>query len=436
MTTAGDPDVQERPLEAEDLAILALESPTIVGHTCKVVVTRGRVGREDLVDRLGRRLALAPLLRCRLDEPLDGRYWVPDPDFDPARHVSVHRGDGSLDRDALLGVVAADFEEHLDRSRPLWHMTMVDLDDGGTALVWRIHHALADGTTANHLASLLLWDVEGGAEPGTRPERRAEAPAMTTALAEAHAADDARRRLHLAGFLHREYARQHGGSPFDGVVGRRREMGLGSAPLDALHRAARAVDRATVNDALLAVVAGGLRRWLEQQHGAVHDLRVRVPVSMHHEGDDASNRDSYFFVDLPLHEPDPVERLRLVRRATAERKADRDAAELEQLHRELASVPQLRALVARIEDSPRRFSVCISNVPGPREPVTVLGSPVGGLFGFAEIGEHHALRITANSGVGRLSFGFCADPELVPGVQAMAAAAQAEADALIVAAGR
>ncbi|MGH9092762.1 MAG: wax ester/triacylglycerol synthase domain-containing protein [Acidimicrobiales bacterium] len=433
MTIAGGAEAAGRPLEPEDLAILALENDTIVGHVCKVVVTRGPVGRRELLERLERRLALAPLLTTRLDAPEGGRAWVLDPRFDLSLHVTEHGGPGPVDRAGLLEAVAAVFEQHLDRSRPLWHMTTVDLDDGGTALIWRIHHALADGATGNRLADLLLWDRDDP-EPvaGGGGEGEGEG-VMTPALAAAHEADDARRRLHLAGLVRREYARQHGRSPFDGVVGRRRAMGLASAPLGTLHRAARAVDRATVNDALLAVVAGALRRWIEEQHGAVRDLRVRVPVSMHHEGDDASNRDSYFFVDLPVHVADPVERLRYVRRETAVRKTSRDAEELEQLHRELAAVPHLRSLVARIEDSPRRFAVCVSNVPGPKKPVAVLSRPVSGLFGFAEIGLHHALRITADSDADRIFFGFCADPDLVPEVQAMAEAAEAEAAALIAA---
>jgi WS/DGAT/MGAT family acyltransferase len=430
VTVAAGSDGAGRPLEDEDLAILALESVTIVGHVCKVIVTSGSLARDRVVDRLRRRLPLAPLLTCRLDSPDAGRRWVPDESFDLDRHVSTVRPLGPLDRRGLLEMVAVVFEEHLDRTRPLWHITTVDLDDGGTALVWRIHHALADGTAANRLADLLLWD-----DPRIGEGRLGDAPAvMTPELAAAHRADDIRRRLHLAGFLRREFGRQPGPSPFDGTIGRRREMAVASAPLADLHHAAHE-EGATVNDALLAVVAGALRQWLEVQHGRVEDLRARVPVSMHHEGDDASNRDSCFFVSLPLHEEDPLERLRLVRRQTVVRKEARDAQELHQLHRELAAVPQLRDLVERIECSPRRFAVCISNVPGPRQPVALLEQPVVELFGFAEVGEQHALRVTANSNADQLSLGFCADPALVPGVEAMAAAAEAEVTSLIAAVG-
>jgi diacylglycerol O-acyltransferase / wax synthase len=430
VTVGAGSDGVGQALQDEDLAILALESNTIVGHVCKVIVTSGPVTREGVVDRLRRRLPLAPLLTCRLDSPDAGRRWVPDESFDLERHVSTVRSSGPLDRKGLLEAVAVIFEQHLDRTHPLWHITTVDLDDGGTALVWRIHHAMADGTAANRLADLLLWDGRG-----PDGDRSGEPPAvMTPELAAAHRADDARRRLHLASFLRREFGRQPGPSPFDGAVGRRRQLALASAPLADLHRAAHE-EGATVNDALLAVMAGALRQWLEVQHGRVEDLRARVPVSMHHEGDNASNRDSCFFVNLPLHEKDPLERLRLVCRQTVVRKEARDAQELDQLHQELAAVPQFRGLVERIECSPRRFAVCISNVPGPRQPVALLEQPVVRLFGFAELGEQHALRVTANSNADQLSFGFCVDPALVPGVETMAAATEAEVAALITAAG-
>ena len=107
--------------------------------------------------------------------------------------------------------------------------------------------------------------------------------------------------------------------------------------------------------------------------------------------------------------------------ATAVRKADHDAEEMEQLLQRLSGVsPRLSQFCERIEGSPRHFAVNVSNVPGPRTPVSVLGAPVQSLHSVAEIGERHALRITAVSMAGSLGFGFCADPGIVHDVQAMA----------------
>jgi len=421
----GDPQPlgETQPLGEEDLAILALECDTIAGHTCKVVVLDAPgVTRPVLAQRVAERLDRAPMLACRLGAPTGGWCWVPDPDFDVGDHVVEDTG-RPVDRSGLLAKVAELFERRLDRTRPLWAMTVVQLDDGGTAIVWRIHHALADGTTTTRLGSLLLWDDDGP-------------PPAADQLARAHRADDARRRAHLSGFLRREFSRQHDRSPFDGAVGTTREMGLATTSLAGLRAAAHAIDGATVNDAVLAVVAGALRRWLEERHGPVVNLRARVPVSLHHEGDETANRDSYFSLVLPVHEADPVARLRDVHRQTTLRKTADDAEEMETFYRELAAVsPRLERFAAKLADSPRRFALNISNVPGPRGQVAVLGSPVTQLFSFAEIGQHHALRVSAMSHADRLSLGFCADPVLVPGVQAMAEAAVVEADALMAAAG-
>ncbi|MDQ3721315.1 MAG: WS/DGAT domain-containing protein, partial [Actinomycetota bacterium] len=205
-----------------------------------------------------------------------------------------------------------------------------------------------------------------------------------------------------------------------------------SVPLRELHDAAKRLAGATLNDAVLAVVAGALRCWLQRHHGQLGRVRIRVPVSLHEEGDDAGNRDSFFSVSLPLNEPDPVARLRAAQAATAVRKADHDAEQMDHLLRALGGIsPRLGRFCARLEDSPRRFALSVSNVPGPPAPVTVLGAPVESVHSLAEIGERHALRVAVVSMAGRLGFGLCADPAIVEGLGEMAAGVEAEAEALV-----
>jgi WS/DGAT/MGAT family acyltransferase len=267
----------------------------------------------------------------------------------------------------------------------------------------------------------LLWDAEPDAAHSTaRPAHGAAAE------------DDARRRGHLAGFVRREFARSRAQSPFDGTIGSQREVAFADVPFRALHEAAKQANGATVNDAVLSVVAGALRRWIEMHHGALGEVRVRVPVSLHHQGDDAGNRDSFFAVALPLAEPEPVARLRAVHAATAERKADHDADEMDALERELARVsPRLQHFCDRIQASPRRFALNVSNVPGPRDSVSVLGAPVTALHSLAEIGERHALRVAVVSYAGALRFGLCADPDIVHDLDVLAVGIEAEAAELI-----
>ncbi len=249
--------------------------------------------------------------------------------------------------------------------------------------------------------------------------------------------DDARRRGHLVRFVEREFGETAHRSPFDARIGTRREIAFASADLAGLHDAARALAGATINDAVLTIVAGGLRTWLEHHHGSLGTIRVKVPVSLHHEGDDAGNRDSFFALAVPLSEPDPVARLRAVHAATATRKTEHDAETMDELLRRLASVsPRLERLCKRIEANPRRFALSVSNVPGPRAPVSVLGAPVERVYSLAEIGRRHALRVAAVSIAGRLCFGFCADPGVVDDLGEMAAGLEADAAALVAAACR
>jgi diacylglycerol O-acyltransferase / wax synthase len=456
--------VEPVPLTAEDRAILALEGPAIAGHTCKVVVFEDRAPSvADLTARVRERIPAVPPLAWRLGGGSERPVWVTAADFDPAAHVVTDTAVPPLERSRLREQVASLFVERLPRDRPLWRIDVVPLAGGGGALVWRIHHALADGSTAMRYARELLWDPPAGRRPASdgsarsgdedSPENRGPAPAHARGHPEneneTDLADDERRRAHLTRFFAREFAHTVHDSPFDGRIGARREVAFAILPLRALHDAAKRGDGATLNDAVLAAVGGGLRRWLESQHGRLGSVRVKVPVSLHahgsagHEGvashgdgesvgEAPGNRDSFFAVDVPLAHSDALERLRAVHAQTAVRKAEHDAETMDALLRELRGVsPALGRFCERVERGPRAFALNVSNVPGPRAPVTVLGAPVSALHSIAELGSHHALRVAAVSLADMLCLGFCADPDVVEGVQGIAHGTELEAHALI-----
>jgi hypothetical protein len=187
-----------------------------------------------------------------------------------------------------------------------------------------------------------------------------------------------------------------------------------------------------------AVVAGGLRRWLEAHHGHLGAVRVKVPVSLHTPpltpGDADSqpgNRDSFFCLDLPLGSADPLARLTAIRGATRVRKQGHDAQHLDALMRGLAHTPRLSRFADRILAHPRSFALNVSNVPGPRAPIQVLGVPVRTLYTLAEIREYHALRVSVVSFADSLNFGLVADPTLLDDVDQLAAHMHAEAATLI-----
>ena len=256
-----------RRLTPEDLSILALENETVAGHTCKVIVLSGPVDLDMLRSSIGSRLGRAPELSMRLGE-IDGEpWWLPDPHVDVRAHV-VESERAGADEARFRAVVAGIFEQRLDRSRPLWRMDVISqLPGGGSALIWRIHHALADGMTAMRMADEVLWDPGPGSGPvGAGSARRPRARVRT----------DPAGHHRLAGLraAAREMPQPWLRSPFNGHIDAWRTVAFTAVGFDELHEAAAANDGATVNDAVLTVVAGGLRRWLETHHGHLGSVRV------------------------------------------------------------------------------------------------------------------------------------------------------------------
>lgn len=437
-----DPDAAQagEPLAPEDVAILRLETPAVAGHTLKIAILDPDgpgppPDAEALRARIAERIERVPQLRRKLYMPPGRRpapAWVEDPDLDLREHVQALSAPEPASDHELKRVIARLMEERLDRARPLWTMDVLEhLDDGGVAIIWKIHHSMADGATAMRFAEELLWDPSaqsGHGAPGSGAHR------PLTHLAELREAASARRPVRLRGTLRRELHRTRFPSPFDGVISGSRVVDFATVPLGALKRAAKAlVPHATVNDVVLALVTGGLRCWAEAHGGPLATVRVKVPVSLHNRapGPDTANRDSLFFLALPLEEPDPVERLRRINVETTLRKQAGDPLVLDTLLHDLGRVaPPLRRLVERLTLDPRAFALGVSNVVGSAEPRSVLGAPVRALHSIAEIRERHGLRVAVVSFADELHFGLCGDPAIVRELEPLVTGILREASAL------
>jgi diacylglycerol O-acyltransferase / wax synthase len=352
-------------------------------------------------------------------------------------------------RESLDECIAALMARRLDHSRPLWHMDLVGpLEDGSAAIVWRIHHAMADGMTALRLGAQLLWDQESAPGedlgppwlPERLPSRRGllagaiadRASAAGSALAGAarslaHPSRLASLARRLPGELRRELRPLPGGSLLDAHISGQREVAFAGRRLAGVMGAERAArerlgSHVTVNDLLLAAVAGGIRRWLEGEHLALDAMRVKVPVSLHRpdEGGDVANRDSFLFLDLPCDQSDPDSRLARITEEAQTAKEDHDAEALYSFFHGLAHLGPLGRAGVKLASSPREFSLAVSNVPGPREPVYVLGRRVSEMYSLAEPADRHALRVTALSYAGALRLGLCSDPTHLHGLDRLA----------------
>jgi diacylglycerol O-acyltransferase len=456
-------------LSGDDAKILGLESDAIKGHTLKLAVVESPDAeleiselREHVASRLDRaprarhRLAFTPL---RIAPPA----WVEDPHFDISEHVCEVPTKGVVGKERLRSITGELMSERLDHSRPLWRMDLVGpLSGHRYAIVSRIHHAMADGITALRFAGSILWDTDQAAErPAVAPWRPPPPPGqaqlfaaavrdrtneVAQAVAEAareirHPAqlvDVGRELVRMPGALMRELSPFAPDSSLDRHIGARRELAWRVFPLDVLKRIAhRASDRlgshVTINDVVLAVVAGALERWLRSSATSVGAMRAQIPVSMHgraEEPDELGNRDSFLYVDLPVTESDPLRRLEQVNRETTRRKSLGDPDELYAFFHALSHLGPLGRLGDRIASSPREFSLSISNVPGPREPVYVMGRSVSELYSAAEPADRHALRVSAISCAGTMAIGLCTDPDALTGLEKLASAIERAVDEL------
>jgi diacylglycerol O-acyltransferase / wax synthase len=420
-------------LSQDDAQILRLESPVIKGHTGKVlIVAPGSDGRALSIKRLreqvGERMAAFPRLRQRVEEPrlgLGRPTWVEAPDVDLAWHVAEPGHADPLSDEELRRAVGELLSERLDHTRPLWRLDALPLTGERVALVGRIHHAMADGVSAIRLLAGLLWDLEdrpsqSGPKPATAAPHSEES--SRPKQADAAEAGEARILVRLPAALRRELRRGRD-TKLDQHIGPAREVAWTSFPLERLKRIEHgAAERVTVNDVLLAVVAGGLRRWLPGIGGVADDLRVQCPVCLHAREEEAGqlgNRDSFMNLDLPISEPDPAARLRLINEETSERKLDHDADTLYAFFHALGRFRPLYRGVTRLTSGPREFALSVSNVPGPRQRPLVLGHAIEQFSSFAEPADRHALRISVVSLGGELAFGLCSDPDAISGLDGL-----------------
>ena len=439
-------------LSPEDARILALEGDSIAGHTCKVLVLDSRITTDEVRTHVADRIGRAPRLRDRLAPTplgLAPPVWAPDPAFSVANHVKAVKAE--VGHEQLPTLVADAMARRLPRDRPLWSIDVVErLGDAGSALIWLIHHASADGATCMRLGERVIWSDQGGVPAGPAgedpdPSRAAllrdgladrargvasgavgAARAVTSPKRLRHGAEEVAR---MPRTLRRELAPGSAESPFAAQVGARRSVALAQRSLAEL----KAIEHAagpgfTINDVLLAAVASGVRRWLEDRGEIPLPLRVKVPVSMHpanEQPDALGNRDSFIFVTLPIHERDPQVRLRAINAETTACKQAHDPSTLYAFFNDLSHVlPPAARAASKMAMSPRTFAFSVSNVRGPAKRIAVAGRPVAAMYSLAEIADRHALRLSGLSCAGEMTLGLCADAAAVPDLDGLAAAVE------------
>ena len=440
-------------LSSVDASFLAQEKQSSHMHVGALVIFDGPApARDEFREHLGARLRRVPRYRQKLAFPRleAGRpFWVDDPNFNldyHVRHTALPKPGSDEQLRALAGRI---FSQRLDRSKPLWEVWIVHgLHGGRFALISKTHHALVDGVSGVDIATVLfdLSPVPDDVEPddGWRAEPE---PSDVDLIAEG-VAGLVRTPFSLAGRV--LGALQRPGH----TIGRVREgaeglaevvwAGLNPAPDVPLnvdigpHRRVRWVQSrladfkevknslgGTVNDAVLAVVAGALRRWLMDRGVRTDGLELRalVPVSIRTEDERGSlgNRIAAMRGPLPVYVDDPVERLQVVREGMGELKESKQALGAEVIAglTDFAP-PTLLAQASRLNFSTRLFNLIVTNVPGPQFPLYLLGREMEEIVPIAFLPENHALAVAIMSYNGKVDFGLLADYDAMPDIDAFA----------------
>jgi diacylglycerol O-acyltransferase len=440
-------------LTAVDASFLHQEGPVSHMHIGALVRAEGPAPLyEDFLDSIRARLHYVPRYRQRLVYPpaSTGRpLWADDADFNLEYHVRHTALPSPGSDEQLTNLAARVFSQQLDRSKPLWELWLVEgLADGGFALLSKSHHAMIDGIAGVDLGTVLFdlspdgRPLEEGLEPWTPdPEPTpldlltAGAAGMTKAALGVvgkaigsltrpeRAIEEAAIAAEGLGEILWAAANPAPPSPLNVEIGpHRRFAGIACDLAD--FKTVKNAFGGTVNDVVLAVVAGALRHWLHSRGVRTQGLELRalVPVSVRHrdaEQNGTGNRLAVMRGPLPVYVEDPIERLGVVREAMDDLKESKQAVGAEVLTSMQAfAPPTILAQASRLNFSTRLFNLLVTNVPGPQFPLYVQGREMTSVFPIAFLPKDHALAIAIMSYNGQMNFGLLGDYDALPDLDA------------------
>jgi WS/DGAT/MGAT family acyltransferase len=463
-------------LTALDSSFLHLEDASSHMHVASVTIFEGPPPTyEEFLGHIESRLSLVPRYRQKLRfVPFNqGRpVWVDDPHFNLEYHVRATALPPPGSEEQLKNLASRVFAQQLDRTKPLWEIWLVQgLERGDEspsdaprfALLAKTHHAVIDGVAGVDITSVLFdtapepeTQPAAGARWHPRPEptsvqllsdaliERATQPAEIVRTA--RAAFRAPRQLVKRGL---EAASAIGAlaktglaapsSPLNVEIGPHRRYDWVRTDLNELKEIKDRLG-GTVNDVVLTVVTGALRRFLEKRGEDVDEitLRAMVPVSVRRadEYGQAGNRVAAMMAPLPVYEPDPVERLHIIREELADLKQSGQAVGAQVLT-QLSGMapPTVMAQASRLQPRQRFFNLVVTNVPGPQIPLYVLGRKLLDLFPMAPLARRQALCIAVMSYNGKMNFGLLGDFDAMPDMRLVADGINASLEELRAAAG-
>jgi len=440
-------------LSAMDVSFLTNESDTSHMHVGGITIFEGPPpAYDDLLEHVRGRLSLVPRFRQKLAYPpaQTGRpFWIDDPSFNLSYHVRHSALPSPGSEEQLRRMAGRIFSQQLDRTKPLWELWLVQgLTRKRFALLTKTHHALVDGISGVDIATV-LFDVQPVPTPAETDDGWAPRPEPSSATMVARTIEDlatfparvARRAEHAiqrprpalgrvtealegVGELGWAFANPAPEVPLNVEIGSHRRFRWVRGDL-AQYKQIKDALGGTVNDVVLAVVAGALRHWLKGRGIRTEglELRAQIPVSIRGEDEHGQlgNKLTVMRAPIPVYIDDPVARLHTVSAAMDGIKQSKQAVGAEMISRfNDFAPPTLLAQAARINFSTRLFNLVITNVPGPQLPLYVLGRELEDVFPVGFLPPNQALFVAIMSYNGGINFGLLADYDAIPDLDVVA----------------
>ncbi len=450
-------------LSAQDAQFLYLESGNNLTHVTSVIVydpstvPGGKVVRfKDIIAHVEERLYASPLLKRRLMRvplELDYPYWVEDEYFDLEYHLRHGRLPAPGDWRQFCIHMARYHSRPLDMNRPLWEMFVVEgldnikgLPKGSYAIATKIHHAAVDGASMiRFFGAMADKDNKGtpalvmkpvDTPPGTRPgvveiARRAALSNLRSPIAITNAVmRSAPDVYHAVGERVKSGSKDSHPVPhtrFNAHISPHKMFDATVFPLEDLKTVRKAVPGCTINDVVLAICSGALRKYLQYHDELPEDPLVAwVPINARPGGaadtDAPGNNISAMTTPIFTDQDDPVARLRAIMASTRrskEAKAGMSARLMTDVTQHIPAATQVLAsrLVAMSGVAGKTCNLFVSNVPGPQEPQYMNGAKVWGSFGLAPLGDGMGLFIATPSYDGKMSFNVISTREIMPDIR-------------------
>ena len=438
-----------------DASFLALESRSTHMHVGAVAVfepgphsSLEGVDIDTIRALVASRLHQIPRYRQRLATvPVEGHpVWVDDDHF----HIEYHVRHTALPHpgtdEQLKALAGRLMSQQLDRTRPLWELNVVEgLASGGFALVGKVHHCMIDGISGVDLMSVILdftpaveirdaepWEprpAPNGTELAVKEISRSISrfvgglTDLSGLVADVGAVrDDVSHRLRaVAASLGSGWLTSTGRTPLNGSIGPSRFFDWLDLPLDEV-KAIKNEHGVTVNDAMLAIVAGGVRRYLltegamTESEVAQTEFRIMAPVSVRTETQQGTlgNQVAMWLMALPVGEPDPARRITAIRDETQTLKETDQALGASTLVQVSTGAPMtLVSLAARLASGIRPFNMTVTNVPGPQFPMYLVGSEMIASYPLVPLWQSHGAGVAMFSLNGRIDIGLNMDRTIV-----------------------